>query len=291
MINNLGSMAGLVDGVVFSGNSRNAQLINYGSIYGHLIGVDALSFHEGGIIANFGAIRSDKVGVHVYTQPGLTPLITNAAGGIIVGPTDAIRTESYGAISLNNHGTLIGDIDCTVPGANDVVINHGKILGTVSLGSGDDVFNGKGGKSGAVFGGDGNDRLVGSSHSDLLHGGDGNDTLTGGPGADKFFFDTALNALTNVDTITDFKPAQGDKIVLSETYFAGLGPLGKLHAAHFHVNTAGPGASPQIVYTQSNGFLYYDANGHLPGGMTHFATLASLPVLHNSDYPDFIVEA
>jgi hypothetical protein len=33
----------------------------------------------------------------------------------------------------------------------------------------------------------------------------------------------------------------------------------------------------QIVYNESNGFLYYDSNGDLPGGQTHFARLAGHP--------------
>ncbi len=44
-------------------------------------------------------------------------------------------------------------------------------------------------------------------------------TLTAGAGADRFIFDTPLNAAANVDTITDFSPAQGDRIILSETDF------------------------------------------------------------------------
>ena len=29
----------------------------------------------------------------------------------------------------------------------------------------------------------------------------------------------------------------------------------------------------------SNGFLYYDSNGNHPGGLHHFATLSSHPIL------------
>ena len=47
-------------------------------------------------------------------------------------------------------------------------------------------------------------------------GGTGNDTLTGGAGADKFVFASALNSLTNVDTITDFVSGT-DKLVLDDS--------------------------------------------------------------------------
>jgi Ca2+-binding RTX toxin-like protein len=125
----------------------------------------------------------------------------------------------------------------------------------------------------------GNNHLYGGPGNDQLHSGAGNNTLSGGPGADKFFFEALP---TGVDTITDFTPSQHDKIVLSEADFPGLERHGTLTAAHFHINHAGPGASPEIVYKPGNGFLYYDSNGHLPGGMTHFATLSTHPIIDNS---------
>jgi Ca2+-binding RTX toxin-like protein len=265
-IDNLGSITGLTLGVAFYSGSNNTSLTNHGSIYGHLVGVEPGSANEGGAITNLGVLRSDQVGIDVNTHTGLTTSITNAITGTIIGPFAAIQTEVAGDISLINHGTILGNIICTVMGADDSVINQGKIHGSVSLGSGNDTFDGIGGKSGSI------------------DGGDGNDTLTGGSGADRFVFNTALNAVTNVDTITNFTPSQHDKIVLSEAVFGGLGPHGTLTASHFHLNHAGPGASPQIIYTQSNGHLFYDVNGSLPGGMTHFATLTSHPVIQNTDF-------
>jgi serralysin len=108
-------------------------------------------------------------------------------------------------------------------------------------------------------------------------------TLTGGPGADRFVFNTPLNPKFNVDTITDFTPSQGDKIVLSETDFGGIGALGTLGPVHFHVGAPVNG-KPQIDYDPSTGFLVYDANGDHPGGMTHFATLTTHPTIHHGDF-------
>ena len=90
--------------------------------------------------------------------------------------------------------------------------------------------------------------------------------------------------MTNVDTITDFSPAQHDKIVLDETYFTGL-PTGPLGAANFHLGHA-VGATPQIIYTRANGFLYFDPDGAGGTTATHFATLglATHPVIHNTDF-------
>ena len=68
-----------------------------------------------------------------------------------------------------------------------------------------------------VQGGSGNDTLVGDGlanslfglgGNDMLNGGAGKDVLVGGLGNDQFVFNTALNASTNVDTITDFNVAE-----------------------------------------------------------------------------------
>jgi Ca2+-binding RTX toxin-like protein len=147
------------------------------------------------------------------------------------------------------------------------------------FGGNDTMFGGAG--DDRLFATGGNNHLFGGPGNDQLHAGSGNNTLSGGSGADQFWFDSTR---TGVDMITDFTPSQHDKIVLSEADFARLGRHGTLSAAHFHLNHAGPGISPEIVYTKGNGFLYYDSNGHLPGGMTHFATLSTHPNIDNTDF-------
>ena len=66
-----------------------------------------------------------------------------------------------------------------------------------------------------IYGRDGNDALYGNTGNYTLIGGNGNDVLVGGAGNDTFFFNAALNAATNVDTIIDFSVAD-DRIVLEE---------------------------------------------------------------------------
>ena len=55
----------------------------------------------------------------------------------------------------------------------------------------------------AATGNELNNVLLGNALANTLSGGLGNDTLTGGAGADQFVFNTALNAVTNVDHITE----------------------------------------------------------------------------------------
>ena len=66
-----------------------------------------------------------------------------------------------------------------------------------------------------LYGGDGDDTLIGSGGDDTLTGGSGKDTLTGGDGASGGGgADTFIIGSLDGDIITDFTPAEGDKITL-----------------------------------------------------------------------------
>ena len=66
-----------------------------------------------------------------------------------------------------------------------------------------------------VLGGAGADHLTGGPGADFIAGGAGNDTLTGGPGADHFLFTRDSDGS---DTITDFNPAEGDVLEISNVF-------------------------------------------------------------------------
>jgi Ca2+-binding RTX toxin-like protein len=246
------------------------------------------SDNDGGTIDNSGVIKSGvvgtSIGIGIYAgSSDLTTYINNAAGGTIIGSTAAVIALK-GMFSLHNSGRLAGAIVDAAAHENDVVVNHGIIDGAVSLGEGDDVFDGTGGRSGPVFGDDGNDRLIGGSHRDQLDGGDGNDKLTGGRGADQFVFDTVLNPATNVDRITDFKP-RVDKMLLSEAEFAGIGKIGgALVARDFHVGGHATTHSQHIIYNGNTGFLFYDSDGSGPTPEIHFASIGAHLALHHNDF-------
>jgi Ca2+-binding RTX toxin-like protein len=260
-------------------------LTNQGLIFGHLTGVDEVSAFEGGSIANLGIIRSDQIGIKINTEDGFVTSTTNAARGVIAGGTNAIEVDSFdlGAINLNNRGTIVGNIHLAVPTADDVIVNHGKIKGVVELFSRNDQFNGKGGTSGDIFAGSGNDLIIAGKGKTSIHVGTGNTSITSGAGPDKFIFDSAIGVGGDFTTIHHFRPGF-DKIVLSEADFSGLGPHGTLKPGHFHLNQAAHNTNAQIIYVQSDGFLYYDSNGSLPGGTTHFATLPGHPPASHLDF-------
>ena len=97
-----------------------------------------------------------------------------------------------------------------------------------------------------------------------MYGGLGNDTLTGGAGSDYFVFNTAPNAATNKDTVTDFATGV-DKLLFSKAVFTGLGSIVTgLSAAQFWSGAgvaAAHDATDRIIYNTTTGALYYDADG------------------------------
>jgi Ca2+-binding RTX toxin-like protein len=106
--------------------------------------------------------------------------------------------------------------------------------------------------------------LIGNDGNDILIGKAGNDVLTGGVGADTFWFDTATNATTNRDTITDF--ASGvDKLQFSQSVMTALGSTGQFTANDQRFWSSNTGVahdtSDRLIFNTSTGVLSYDSDG------------------------------
>jgi Ca2+-binding RTX toxin-like protein len=133
-------------------------------------------------------------------------------------------------------------------------------------------------------GGQASDTIVGNSTANWISGDTGNDTLTGGAGDDAFVFATALNASTNVDTLTDFtRNGQVDRIWLANSVFTGLA-TGTLDAGDFGT-TASFGTD--VVYDSITKGIFFAAGGAgTLAGYTKFATLngTSTNPLLNTDF-------
>jgi Ca2+-binding RTX toxin-like protein len=162
-----------------------------------------------------------------------------------------------------------------VLGANLENLTLHPAVGAIN-GTGNDLAN-------VLTGNAANNALNGGLGNDTLLGGAGNDALNGGLGNDTFVFNTALNAVTNVDTIADF--TAGDHLQLSLSIFTNLTSGASLDAAQF---VSGAGATGNaglggIYYDTTNGSLYYDADGAGVLASTKFATLTGHPVLTNAD--------
>jgi hypothetical protein len=108
-------------------------------------------------------------------------------------------------------------------------------------------------------GNDLNNKLFGGAEADTINGGYGNDTLKGNGDADRFVFDSGLDATGNVDHIIDFKHDL-DKIVLDKDIFKKLS--GKsLSDDAFHDKATAHDNSDRILYQKKTGMLFYDADG------------------------------
>jgi len=128
-----------------------------------------------------------------------------------------------------------------------------------------------------------NNRIEGNAGDNRLSGGAGNDTLAGGAGLDVFRFDTTLNPAYNLDSVTDFSPAE-DSIELENAVFARLAATGVLAAGRFSATGAAADADDFLVYDGTTGALYYDADGNGAGAAVQFAQLAGAPAVTAADF-------
>jgi serralysin len=126
--------------------------------------------------------------------------------------------------------------------------------------------------------------LNGNAGINQIAGWYGNDTLTGGLGNDFFLFNSALNAATNVDTITDMNQAGNDTIMLENAVFTALTTVGALAVGAFRIGAAAADADDRIIYNSANGQLIYDSNGNAAGGATLFAVLDPSLALTAADF-------
>ncbi|WP_232628664.1 beta strand repeat-containing protein [Methylobacterium sp. Leaf118] len=126
--------------------------------------------------------------------------------------------------------------------------------------------------------------VIGNNGANVLDGGWGKDVLTGRGGADTFLFNSALGT-NNVDRITDF--ASEDTIGLSRSIFKALA-TGELDPGRFkNITTGTADADDRILYKQSTGELFYDADGLGSRVKVKFAVLDHKPALTSDDF--FIV--
>ena len=165
------------------------------------------------------------------------------------------------------------------------------------IGGNDNITGNDGNDS--LAGGTNNDTLNGSAGSDVLWGASGDDTLIGGLGSDILtggagndFFDFAKVGTDGdlshygIDQITDFSKVSGntDHIRLDDGLFAGIGTPGSPLAAAFKLDGTAVDASDRIIYDQTSGALYYDADGSGGGVAVQFAQLTPGTVLTLSDF-------
>ena len=103
------------------------------------------------------------------------------------------------------------------------------------------------------------ENVIAGNYADTITGSKLSNTLTGGTGNDTFVFNTALDATTNVDTITDF--SAGDKIALSKSIFKAFAKDKTVATDKLVYGDKAIDTNDFIIYDQATGKLYYDADG------------------------------
>jgi Ca2+-binding RTX toxin-like protein len=187
-----------------------------------------------------------------------------------------------GAVDWADYIDKATAVSVTLNGATNAVVTVGGVAEDTIR----NIENVQGGSANDVLVGDAlANELRGQGGNDVLTGGAGNDILLGGIGSDQFVFNTALNAATNVDQVTDFNVA-ADTMVLENAIFTTIVGTGTLTAAQFVANATGTAqdADDRILYEIDTGKLFYDSNGNVAGGSTHFGTLSAGLTLTNLDF-------
>lgn len=199
----------------------------------------------------------------VYIVDSATDRVVEAVGA----GTDTVQARiDIKALALNVENLVL---------LNAVVVGKGNAL--------DNTITGNGGHNN-LNGLAGNDTLLGKGGNDAINGGVGNDQLWGGTvgvlsgdgSNDVFVFNTALSTTTNVDTIGDFEVGV-DQILLGHTIFSKL-LAGDLSAENFKSYSGvlvGQDANDYVLFEQTTGALYYDADASAVGAAVKFAVVVS----------------
>lgn len=226
------------------------DIFNIGDIVG--VGESGDGSLSVGVRAGGGTVQSGSFGRIAGVSHGI--LIDDGTGGAAAGATHIVNAGSVAAETgtamrlIGDHDDVIANIGVVTGGAGiaieagdgaDTVRNSGRIVGSVDLGAGDDLYRAKDGfrydgiVEGTILGGAGNDVIIGSIGADRIAGGAGRDRMTGGGGADVFLFgegDTAADAgaadmildLQAIDTI-DLSAMDADGGVAGDQAFAWVG--------------------------------------------------------------------
>lgn len=161
----------------------------------------------GSTLTNAGIITAWGSAISAIVQDNSTMTLTNS--GTMYGRVSGVWHKfGNGVLTFTNSGTVESPNAAYLGGlSTDNVINHGLMIGTVSLGGGNDLYHGRRGSvAGTIEGGTGDDRFVPGNHADTIDGGEGFDTLY-------------LGALNTAVTISLGSPAMNSgTAVLGDSY-------------------------------------------------------------------------
>jgi Ca2+-binding RTX toxin-like protein len=138
----------------------------------------------------------------------------------------------------------------------------------------------------AVAGTPQRDSIIGTTQGEAIAGGPDKDRLTGGGGPDAFVFETPGEfGKSRADIITDFKPRDGDKVVIASDSFVGLSRIRFTVVTGAKEARLASATNKNFIYDDKKGRLYYDANGKKNGWGNggEFAQLLGAPTIGAGD--------
>ncbi|SNT17540.1 calcium-binding protein [Tropicimonas sediminicola] len=256
--------------------------------------IERLVIDAGGgndILSGAGASVAMKVdggaGADIISTGAAKDTVSGGGGGDTLrggGANDVLRGKSGADRIFGEAGNdkIFGDngADRLDGGAGKDTIKGGGSADILLGGSSHDTLSGGNG-SDDLKGGAGDDTLDGGEGNDRLSGGSGGDTLTGGKGADEF----VLAQTSKVDVITDFETGT-DMILLDSAHMAGLDARanGLLVQNQFTTGGNATTADHRLMYSNSNGKLFYDADGTGAAARVQIALLDPGLGLGSSDF-------
>ncbi len=201
----------------------------------------------------------------------------NMKGG---GGDDTYKVDSMGDTVDETNG---GGIDTVIASVSFNLSNARGTIENVTLTGSTTITATGNGEDNVLTGNSGYNWLTGGAGNDRLIGGNGNDVLRGGAGADTFVFDFKPGAYNNIDKIEDFSESAGDKIVLDHDIFTAIDPA-NFSAGNFVLGTKALDSNDRVIYDQTTGNLFYDADGSGRDAPLQIATLTNLAALHHDDF-------
>ena len=211
---------------------------------------------------------------NVINGGGGADLMRGMAAGDSYYVNDAGDVVDESVAGSNGTDTVLSSISFTLA---DTVHAKGALENLTLIGSANINGSGNGVASSAA-----GNVITGNAGANRLNGSFGNDTLKGLGGTDTFRFNTTINAIRNVDRITDFDvntPSvtdSFDRIELENSVFTLLSTTGSLQTSKFASKAAADfDNGSTITYVSSTGSIYYDTNGAADGGATLFARVTA----------------
>jgi Ca2+-binding RTX toxin-like protein len=249
------------DGIILDAGNTAVSTIKIGAS-GAVQGDDFGIFLGSSANINNAGTVSGGTGIEMFN--GGTHRITNS--GIINGTAFSIFEAGGSIDTVRNSGRIIGTM--SLGGGNDIVTNFaivgdviksGTIIDTISLGGGDDKFTGGANlervadENGAdiVSLGGGRDTYIATGNT----GADGIDTVKGGAGIDTYDASGATSALgINLDTVAhDFAPFFPGTNTVAANTATGPDIAGSAKDAIFGFENANGGAGSDIIYGSGAG--------------------------------------